>query len=170
MFTAILIAIGKWVSDTGLTTALAERFWIVPALQTAHILGVAVVISGIAIINLRVLGIVETRQSLAAVLDRFLGPVGIAVGVLAVTGLLLIAAEPTRAPFRAVFWVKMGLIVVAALLTWSHRRPVFGPTQAGVGAPIARKAIAVAALLLWLAVIVAGRWIAYAEAWAGAPA
>ena len=83
----------------------------------------------------------------------------IAVVVLALTGALLIASEPGRALFRTVFWVKLGLIAVALAITAAHGRDH--------GRGVAR-ALALASLLAWIAVICAGRWIAYAQGWPGA--
>lgn len=170
MITISLIKFAHWLGGTWLTAAVAGHFWVVPALQTVHILSVAVILSGVLLINLRIVGIVERSQPVGSVLDRFLLPTAIAVLVLAVTGGLLIAGEPTRAIFRSVFWVKMALILAAVGLTWSHRH-AFSAVPGGVAAatPL-RKGIAITALSLWLAVIVAGRWIAYVEAWPGAPA
>ncbi len=170
MITSTLIAFTNWLGGTWLTALVAGHFWIVPALQTVHILSVAVVLSGVLLINLRVVGIVERGQPTAAVLDRFLRPVAIALAVLAVTGFLLIAGEPTRAIFRIVFWTKMALIIAATALTWSHRQAFATGTGTLTSGTPARKAVALLALLFWLAVIVAGRWIAYVEAWPGAPA
>jgi hypothetical protein len=169
MFNDLLVRITGRLTGGWLNIAVASHNWVVPALQTVHILSVAVVLSGVLLINLRIAGLVERGQPIAAVLDRYLWPVTIAVIVLAVTGALLIAGEPTRAVFRTIFWVKMGLIVAALALTWSHR-PVFALAGGDAIAPAAgRKLIALLALLLWLGVIVAGRWIAYVEAWPGAP-
>ena len=170
MITSTLLHFSQWLGGSWLSAAVAGHFWVVPALQTIHILSVAVVLVGVLLINLRVIGLVERRQTVEAVLDRFLRPVGIACAVLAVTGLLLIAGEPTRAIFRTIFWIKLALIVAAGLLTWSHRRTfsIIGRQEDAV-LP-SRKAIALLALLLWFAVVVAGRWIAYVDAWAGAPA
>ena len=170
MFTSALVHFTSWLSGTGLTNTVASHFWIVPTLQTIHILSVAVVLIGVLLVNLRILGVAERSQPVGAVLDRFLTPVAVAILVLAATGALQIAAEPTRALFRSIFWIKMGLIIAAAALTWSHR-PAFAVADGGAtaAAPPARKAIALVALLLWLAVVVAGRWIAYTNAWPGAP-
>lgn len=170
MMTTWLIGFTSWLGGTGLTAAVAGHFWVVPTLQTVHILAVAVVLAGVLLVNLRIVGIADRTQPVTAVLDRFLVPIAVAVAVLAVTGSLLIAGEPTRALFRTVFWVKMALIVAAGLLTWSHRLSFPVGTDGAVVAGPARRTIAVVALLLWLAVIVAGRWIAYVEAWPGAPA
>ena len=167
MFTEALIHFTTWLTGGRLNIAIASHSWVVPALQTVHILSVAIVLAGVLLINLRVAGWAERSQSIPAVLDRFLGPITIAVAVLLITGLLQIVGEPNRAIFRSIFWIKMALLLAAFALTWSHR-PAFthaGGARVGIG----RKALAIAALLLWVAVIVAGRWIAYADAWAGAP-
>lgn len=168
--TALLDGITASLAGSWLNGVVAGHFWIVPALQTVHILAVAAVLASVVVINLRVVGLVDLGQPLAVLLDRFLPPIAIGVGILAVTGLLLIAGEPTRAPYRVIFWVKLALIVAAAVLTWSHRRasPVASGGTLAIG--IGRKGVALLALSLWLGVIVAGRWIAYADAWPGAPA
>lgn len=168
MILELLTGFADWLGKTPLTETVASHFWIVPALQTVHILSVAAVLISVLIINLRVLGVVEGGQPVAVILNRYLKPTAIAVAILAVTGFLLIAGEPTRAIFRTIFWTKMAFIIAAVILTWSHR-PAFAVAVAGAEATLARRGIAVAALLLWLAVIVAGRWIAYVEAWPGAP-
>jgi hypothetical protein len=170
MITSILISFTDWLSGTWLTATVAGHFWIVPALQTIHILSVAVVLAGVVLINLRILGLVDKRETIGAVLDRFLVPVGTAVIVLAVTGALLIAGEPTRALFRVIFWAKMALILTAGALTWSHRWAFSNSEDNDAAVTIGRKFTAIITLILWLAVIVAGRWIAYVEAWPGAPA
>lgn len=168
MFTALLIHFTGWLTGGWLNLAVATHSWVVPTLQTIHILSVAVVLSGVLLINLRIVGVVDRRQPILAVLDRFLQPVTIAVAILAVTGALLIAGEPTRALFRTIFWIKMLFILIALGLTWSHRA-AFSLAGAGTAATPGRRIVAFAALLLWLAVIVAGRWIAYVDAWPGAP-
>ena len=174
MITETLVRFTDWLAATSLSRIVAENFWIVPALQTIHILSVAVVLAGVVFINLRIVGVLDRGQPVPAVLDRFLRPIAVAVVVLVITGVLLIAGEPTRAVFRTVFWAKMAFIVGAVALTWSHRFAYRAAGEVGgesaLGATPARKLVAIAALLLWLAVIVAGRWIAYVEAWPGAPA
>ncbi len=169
MFTALLTDFTTWLTGSWLNLAVASHDWVVPTLQTVHILSVAVVLSGVLLINLRIAGLAERRQSISAVLGRFLWPVTIAVAVLAVTGALLIAGEPTRAIFRTIFWIKMALILVALAITWSHRAAIAVSGDGSAGVALGRKAVAILALLLWLAVIVAGRWIAYVDAWPGAP-
>ena len=167
MFNDGLTQLKEWLSGSWLNLAIAGHGWVMPALQTVHILAVAVVLAGTLFINLRVPGLAERGQPLAAVLDRFLWPVTVAVAVLALTGVLQIVGEPDRAMFRSLFWVKMAATVVALALTWSQRLALAAPYDTPALLPL-RRSVAGLTVLLWLGVIVAGRWIAYSDPWPGA--
>ncbi|MBO9708889.1 MAG: hypothetical protein J7521_11810 [Caulobacter sp.] len=171
-FTAALSAFASWLGKTPLYDAVAGVTWVVPTVQTLHILAIAVVFASAALIDLRILGLVDASKPIEALLTRFLRPVGAAVAILAVTGLLLIASEPSRAIFRVVFWVKLALVLAVSLATWwlgfAARRRGLAATEGGV-ATLDLKIIAALSLITWLAIIVAGRWIGYAVAWDGAP-
>jgi hypothetical protein len=168
----MLEAFAAWLGKSPLTAFLENTAWAVPAIQTLHIFCIAIVFGGAAIVNLRVLGVVERDQPMASVLDRFLPPIGWAVLVLLITGALLIASEPNRALFRTVFWVKMGLVGIGVLATFAQRRAV------GVGAAWAPDAappqlfrlLSLMTLAIWVAVIFTGRWIGYVSGWPGSPA
>lgn len=171
-----LAAFAEWLGTTRLSALITGHAWIVPDLQVIHILAIAAVVIGAALINLRVLNLFDRTRPVRAYVDRFLRVIAAAVVVLAVTGFLLIASEPNRALFRTVFWIKLGLVALAFLLTWAQR-PLLrrasprSDENAGVESISVPAAIlAVLSLLAWAAVIFAGRWIAYADAWPGAPA
>jgi hypothetical protein len=149
-----------WLAHSPLNTAVTAHAWFVPEIQIVHIVAIAAVVISVALINLRALGLIETDQPQRAVVRAWYPVILIAVAVLAVSGFLLIASEPGRALFRTVFWVKLGLIVTALAVTAAHGRV----TAPGLGTRV----LAVVSLLLWVGVIVAGRWIAYAEGWPGA--
>jgi len=148
-----------WLAHSWLNGVVTSRGWIVPEIQIVHIVAIAAVVIAAVLINLRALGLIETDRPLSAVVRAWYPVIAVAVAVLALSGVLLIASEPGRALFRTVFWVKLSLIVVALAVTGAQGRTrrVF-----------AARALAVLSLLLWLGVIVAGRWIAYAQGWPGA--
>ena len=148
-----------WLAHSPLNHAVTARGWIVPEIQIVHIVAISAVVIAAALINLRALGLVETDRSVQAVFRGWYRVIVVAVLVLALTGGLLIASEPGRALFRSVFWVKLGLIALALVITAAHGR---------VHRPGVARLLALASLLAWIAVICAGRWIAYAEGWPGA--
>lgn len=157
---SLIHALARWLTGSWLSNLVTAHGWIVPAIQVVHIVAIAAVVIAALLINLRALGVMETGLPARAVQARWLPVIGWAVVVLALTGVLLIASEPGRALFRWVFWVKLGLIVVALAVTNLHRRLADGTGVA--------RLVAVISLVLWFAVILAGRWIAYADGWQGA--
>ena len=154
----ILHDFAVWLAHSPINAAVTAHNWFVPEIQIVHIVAIAAVVIAEVLINFRALGLLEADRSQRAVFQAWYRVILIAVAVLAATGFLLIASEPGRALFRTVFWVKLGLIVLTLAVTGAQGR----------ARPTAARVLAVTSLLLWAAVIVAGRWIAYAEGWPGA--
>jgi hypothetical protein len=165
-------AFATWLGKTPLSAFVAGQEWVVPTIQTIHILAISVVIGAVVIVHLRVLGLIEKNQPVGALAQRFTIPAASAIGVLLLTGLLMIAGEPNRALFRYIFWIKMGLILVAiglssAMLYGLRTTPAWSDAQA-IPPPLYR-GLAAGLLLVWVVIIIAGRWIGYAEGWPGSP-
>jgi hypothetical protein len=167
----MLTAFTLWLRATPFSLAIATHDWVIPAVQSVHIVTIAALIGSVLVINLRLLGLIERRQTIATLMDHYLPAVAVAMVVLALTGAILIAGEPTRALFRITFWLKMALILLVLTLTWGLSR--FSRTKAALAGAAPAQAVmksgAVLALLLWVAIIFAGRWIGYTEGWPGAP-
>lgn len=165
---SLLTQFADGLSASPLPALVTGHDWLVPAIQVIHILAVAAVVIAAVHVNLRALGLIERDVPPGDVAARFLPILWKAVGVLAFTGLLLIASEPNRAIFRSVFWVKLALVLLASIATGAQRSPVSITAQGTVAGH--RRVLAVVALILWALTIFAGRWIAYADPWPGAPA
>lgn len=121
--------------------------WLIPAIQSVHILAIAVVLASALVVALRLAGAFATDAPREAVLGRHLPWLGGALLVLLATGLLMILGEPDRTLTNDVFWLKMGLVLVAFVATRLT--------------PRAGGAVALVALGLWIAIAACGRWIAY---------
>jgi len=167
---SVLTDFSTWLAASPLPPLVTSHDWLVPAIQVVHILSIAAVVIASVHINLRALNVIERDVALGDVADRFLPVLWAALGVLALTGVLLIASEPNRAIFRYVFWVKLVLATLAALATAGQPRfALSGGAQGAAAVSSGQKVLAVLALVLWALTIYAGRWIAYADPWAGAP-
>ncbi len=153
-----------WLVQTRPSLVVQSVGWIIPTVQSIHILGVAVVMASVVMVALRLVGLTGRDQPIAAVARRFIPWIWSAVAVLLVTGGVLIVAEPRRDLLNAVFQTKMALLVGAALITAIIQAAV-SRNMSGWGASSkkgARPAIlAVVSLGLWTAILVCGRWIAY---------
>ena len=146
----------------------SESLFAFPAIITLHTIGMGFLAGGSTAIDLRILG-VAPGISLRA-MGRFMPLLWLAFAVNAVTGILLLIAYPTKAFTNPVFYVKLVLIAVAVGLVYRIGRTVLGapeaPMQRG-SAPEARNAkpLALASLAAWVALITAGRLLAYTHRW-----
>ena len=156
--------ISDWLTATPLSHAIGTRFWVVPVVQSIHILAIAVVMASIAMLDLRLAGMTGREQSVQGMTRRFYPWIWGALAVLFLTGLVMIMSEPGRELLNWVFWTKMGLILGAILFTAPVRTLVEDVRYRDL--PANKRALvrtcAFISLVLWVAVVTCGRWIAYA--------
>ncbi|MBX3563549.1 MAG: hypothetical protein KF730_03125 [Sphingomonas sp.] len=152
-----------WLYDTPVSTMIREISWIVPTVQTIHIIAIAVVVGSALVTDLRLAGVLAIDEAPATVVRRYLPWMWGALIVLLLTGLVMLVGEPDRTLNNVVFWTKMALVVTAFALTLLFRRPLLDPEFSPKHAAWAKlvKPMAWVSLAIWIAVIICGRWIAY---------
>ena len=159
-----LTAVSTWLASTGLTTWLASQVWVVPTLQSIHILAIGIILASLAMLDLRLAGFIGREQSMRDMTLRFYPWIWGALSVLVITGILQIMAEPARELLNWVFWTKMGLIVTAVLFTAPVKRLLEDRRFRDL--PLRKQRIVrtcgLVSLALWVLVVTCGRWIAYA--------
>ena len=153
------------LADSKFSLWLQDHFYAIPTFQTLHILAIAVLFSSTLLMGLRVLGVNGKDQSLEAAYRRYRPWIWSSIGVLVLSGIILVIAEPVRNLTNPVFWTKRTLLVIGALGTLGlqsgirHRMAAWEVSPAGHAT---LRGGAFALILLWLLVIACGRWIAYA--------
>lgn len=154
---------GNWLYETPLSTSIREVTWIIPSVQSIHLLSIAIVVGSALVSDLRLAGVLATDESPATVVRRYLPWMWIALIVLLLTGIIMLIAEPGRTLGNTVFWTKMALVVFAFALTLFFRKPLLDPAFSLEHASWRRavKPAAWISLIVWVAVVFCGRWIAY---------
>jgi hypothetical protein len=125
--------------------------------NAAHILGIGLLLGSILPLDLRLTGLFRTVP-LAAIGPFLLRVATIGLTTAIVTGLCLFSVKPTEYIANTAFLAKMTLLATAALnIALQHRG------SALVGGEITARVRVHAAVsaLLWLSVLVAGRWIGF---------
>jgi uncharacterized membrane protein SirB2 len=159
-----LSRLSAWLEQTQFSLAVQTHDWVVPTVQSIHILAIATVAASALMINLRLLGLYATDQPLQEVLARFLPFIAWPLVVLLLTGIVMIAGEPPRSLKNPAFQLKMVLVLAAIVATAIaklalRRNPAFGDVTARRRAGAV--ALAGVSMLLWVSIIFTGRWIAY---------
>ena len=153
-----------WLSGTAVSLFLQTTAWIIPAVQTVHILCIAVVISAVLLVHLHTLGLAMRSQSSAVLARRFFPWLWGALVVLLLSGAILVTAEPGRSLPNMMFQLKMALVITAVVLTLLYQRPLRKDPvfwEKTVTRRMNASAIAILSLLVWVGIVFAGRWIAY---------
>jgi uncharacterized membrane protein len=156
----------NWLGATPVSLLIQKVFWIIPTVQTVHILAISVVLSSMAMFDLRLLGLAGMRSSIRSFSRRFMPWLWGALIVLAVSGSILIIAEPKRALGNVVFLLKMCMLATAIIVTLGFQTVLKRDLASG-SADLAPSHFTVAkiagllSLALWVGIAVAGRLIAY---------
>ncbi len=136
-------------------SALRSHVWIYPALEVVHILGIALLLGNLILLELRVFGrgaalpiVPLARLSLGLALAGF--------GLAAVTGATMFATQPAELLANSAFTLKMLLLWLAACnAAWFHAR---GSLLRLDGTARLQMLVSTG---LWMAAVACGRWIAY---------
>ena len=158
--------LSSWLAATALSHTIQTAGWIIPLLQTIHILAVAVLFSSAILMDLRLWRLLQRGVPLAEVARRFLPAIWPALLALLLSGGLLIIGEPRRSLLNTTFYLKMTLLVVAIVLTaglqWSLASvPEFW--EKDWLRRLAARLTATVSVVVWCGIIFAGRWIAYTQ-------
>lgn len=159
-------AVSLWLEATPLSQSIQRAIWLIELLQIIHILSVAAIFSSVVMVVWRAADPGRAHdQTLAETVDRFRPWFWGALAVLAASGIVLIISEPKRAldgnPAFQAKLVMIAIAVAAALVFDASLKRRSGTRDRMPVSPALRRSLAVAAIVLFCAIIVAGRWIAY---------
>ena len=151
------------IESTALGLAMRQSTWLYPAVETAHIVGIAVLVGSIAVLDLRLLGFsrgLSVRRLSAHILPWSLA----GFALILPSGLMMFVAHAGDLVSNPVFALKVCLILAAGANAAIFHAGIFtGAAAWDVDAmpPLAARAAAAMSLLLWLTVIACGRLLAY---------
>jgi hypothetical protein len=160
-----MIAFVQWLQSSPLSLSVRRISWLIPMMQTLHILANGLVLSAIIMIDLRVWRR-SGAEPLADRVRRLLPWLWAALAVLTATGLVLVLGTPRRTLLDPTFQVKMLIMLVAIVATIALaavlRRVMSEPATTGRMTGILASVAGAATLMLWLGATIAGRgrWIA----------
>jgi hypothetical protein len=159
----------EWLSTTTPSVFIQEHnTWAIPVIQSIHIVGIALVMGSVLMIDLRILGWAGTDQTLQQTTSRF-GPwLTASLWLMLVTGILMVIGEPVRELVTFSFWCKMALVALGTIVAAIFRRNLQRHERQWEQTLVHRssiRAMAIATFFVWFCVILLGRFIAYDHVW-----
>jgi hypothetical protein len=162
--TMFLLSICQWIDGTRLNAALRQSNWAFPAFDVIHTLGIVLVAGTIMLVDFRLLGLglrsVPVAQVVARIVPATLG----GFGLMLVSGGLLFSSEAVKMYHSPAFRIKVLLLALAGLNALIFHRTIYRDVanwDPGSRAPARARLAGLLSLVLWAAIIAAGRAIAY---------
>jgi len=155
----MMAELSQWVGSLPVSLAMRRITWLIPMLQTLHILSIGIVLSAVVMIDLRIWGASRSGTAIARS-ERFMPWMWTALAVATLTGIALMFGAP-RSWRDGAFVAKLYMMAAAAMATAALPFLLRWQGDGKDGGGIARL-VGVAALVLWLGATLAGRgrWIA----------
>ena len=161
-----LMPLAEAVHASGVAEWMRTSLKAMPIVEAAHVLAVAVVFGSVLVVDLRLLGFPDVRRSFTKVSDEMLRYTWGAFILAAITGALMFAPNAITYYNNTAFRLKLIALAAAginmAIFQFLTSR---GKTAWDKDHPVPRdaKIAGVLSILLWLTVILLGRWIGFTK-------
>lgn len=159
----------EWLSTTFPSLFIQNHnSWVIPTIQSIHIIGIGVLMGSVLMVDLRILGWAGMDQTLRQTTSRFAPWVTGALCLQLATGLLMVIGEPVRELVTFSFWLKMFFVVIGTLIAIIFQVSIRKHEQRWEETLVNRRSIkwlAILTFLIWVCIIILGRLIAYDHVW-----
>ncbi|MDA3672164.1 MULTISPECIES: DUF6644 family protein [Burkholderia cepacia complex] len=153
------------IHDSRLSAFIRENAVAFPLLESLHVLGIALVLGTIAIVDLRLLGYGAHRRSARRLIHELLPLTWIAFGVAVTTGGLMFVSNVLTYAENSFFWYKMAVLFAAGVNMSIFHLGIYrriGEWDEISPPPRSARVAGLGSLSLWAVVVVLGRWIGFA--------
>jgi hypothetical protein len=157
-------ALPGWLEATELAQFIRESEWAFPAVESIHVIALALVIGTISIVDLRLLGLASTNRAYSELARHVLPWTWGAFALAAISGTLMFISQPQTYLENWAFRIKFVLIFLAGInmlifqLVTSRGASKWDLDAA---APLPGKVAATLSLAFWVTVVFFGRRIGF---------
>jgi len=152
------------LQDTTIGTQLRESVWVFPILEGTHLLTITVSVGTLLIMDLRLAGLLFTRQRVSEVTLAVMPLSIFGFVVMFITGAFLFLCQAVKAYSSVYFKLKILFLLLAGLnalvFELTMRRKVH-EWDCDAVPPLRARLAGFSGMILWAGVIAAGRTMAY---------
>ena len=160
----MLLDLFTWLNQLPFSVWLRETDYPFPIIETIHILALGASFGTIMWVDLRLMDIAMRNRRVSEVINQLEPYAMIGFAVMFGSGALLFIAEPLKAYTTWAFRLKVVMLVLAGLNVWLFHRGIYATIhqwESEQVLPWQARFTGCSSLLLWLGIIIAGRWTAY---------
>ena len=153
----------KSLEDSGLATAIRNSSYWFPCLEAVHVMALSLVLGTITVVDLRMLGLTSKGRSAERVSVELLKWTWAGFALAVLTGVVMFTTNARVYAHNTAFQIKLVLLALAGLnmLTFHFTAARSMRRWDRQAAPAVGKVAATLSLVLWIAVVFAGRVIGF---------
>ena len=152
-----------WLENSTWAESIRQSLWLYPALEIVHLTGIVILVGSAFMFDLRLLGFSKNLPVIS--LSAHLLPWSRrGLWLIIPSGILLFSTNAITLGTDPTFWLKMTLLVVAALNVFVFHRFIFkvhSRLEVQGKLPFPAKVSAMISIMVWIAIIFCGRLLAY---------
>ncbi|MBV9768800.1 MAG: hypothetical protein JOZ32_04445 [Bryobacterales bacterium] len=149
----------EWIERTRAGDFLRHSKSLFPIVESIHLIGLALFVGTLLLIDMGLLGIAMRRQPIAQVAAALAPWTWSGFVLLLITGPFMFTAQAIKWHDNPIFWIKILLLVVAIPFQLSVRHRV--STEHPRLAPWRSRVIGAVSLLLWIAIGLSGKMMEF---------
>jgi hypothetical protein len=131
--------------------------WAFPVCEVLHIVGFAMLIGTITIVDLRLLGLGMKRQTAAELVKDTAPWTLLGLVLVLISGPLIFSSDPNLYMHNQSFRFKITMLILSIIFNWTlHRKVAMSPDPGGMGALVGG-----ISMLMWASIIFGGIFIAF---------
>lgn len=156
--------LAEWVNEIPSSIAIRESQYFSPYLTVSHVVVMAFVAGLVLMMDLRLMGVANMRTPFSELQRRLFPWQMFGMTLAAITGLVLAFSDPMRFYANIFFWLKMLMLLLAALNAMAFHYLTYFTVSSWDSAPttpFGAKLSGTISVVLWALVIVSGRLIPY---------
>lgn len=154
----------QWLSETSLALAISGSAYYFPLLETVHVVGVALVIGTISLVDLRLLGLASRGRAVSSVAAHMLPISWTGFAIALISGALMFIANATMYVSNRAFQLKLVVLALAGINMLLFHRLTYRSISAWDEAAVPPAAVKLAggiSLSCWIVTVFLGRWIGF---------
>jgi hypothetical protein len=167
-----LAAIPAWLEASTVATAIRNSLYLFALIESFHVVGVAVVVGTVLVIDLRLLGLASIQRPFSIIAADVFRWTWLAFALAATTGALMFITNATSYFVNGYFRMKMAMLLLAGLnmaafeLTARRSLPAW---DRDLSAPPSGRRVALLSVAIWVVVVFLGRWVGFTLSTTAAP-
>lgn len=161
---APLRGLAEYIDLLPTSIGIRESQYFAPYLTVAHVVVMSIVAGLVLMMDLRLMGLANMRTPFTELQRRLFPWQMFGMALAAITGLMLAYADPLRFYGNIFFWLKMLMLVFAALNAMAFHYTTYYSVAAwdtSPTLPVGARLSGAISVALWSMVILAGRLIPY---------